>query len=587
MKRCLALLSALLLSALLLTSFAGDFAVPVVAAETAAPEVRQTLAQAVPEDMAIVSGGIANYTIVRGEDASSETVTAAAQLAKRIANYTGVTPAVTTDWHKKGTELDAERPEILVGKTAHPESAEALKDLPYGDYVIRQIGRKLVINAWSDGALEKAMTALYAVIKREAVRGELILVGDLLLTDMVNSIASQLPPYLHGDTTLVVDTGSENYLVLVEDTDTEAYDNYTDLLEEKGYALYTEREVNGNLFSTYTKDGYVINAGYTPYCDEVRLIIEKTDVLPALAKEEDKQQAASPRFAMLGLEYDYNNTLLQNGMSFIWQIPDGSFIIMDGGVNRARDSKALYDFMYAYAPDKNNLVVSAWIISHAHEDHHGTFVNFCQGPYIGKVKIKQVIANFGSAEAMEATGGMDPGSTRNLINLANEHSEYGYVKAHTGQIFHFDGASVDVLYTYESVLPTPITAFNTFSMIAAVEVGGQRFLMPGDATNDALTVTYKMYGKTLKSDFMQITHHGAGLGSNKQNGAAQVYTLSKAPVVLWPAGQGAYEAYRSLSRNLHAIKAKATEEIFVAGARNVILHLPYKPGTSGQESILK
>lgn len=584
MNRLLALLSALLLSALLLTSFAGSFA---FAAEPTQTESRQTVTQTELKDMAIVSGGVANYTVVRSENASSRTVTTVAQLIKRIENYTGTRPKQATDWHKEGTSLDSDALEILVGHTAHPESAEALKGVGYGDYVVKQVGRKLVINAWSDAALEKALTSLYSVIKKQAVYGELILSGDLLITGTVAPIANQLPFYPHGNTTFVADTGIENYLVLVENTDVEAYDAYAELLEKEGYTLYTAREVNGNKFATYTNKKYAIHANYIAYSHEVRLIIEKETVLPALEEEKTAKAAAAPRFAMLGLEYEYNDVLLQNGMSFIWQIPDGSFIIMDGGVTRHRDSKALYDFMYAYAPDKNNITVSAWIITHAHEDHHGTFVNFCQGPYISKVKIKQVIANFGSAEAMEATGGMDPGNTRNLINLANEHSEYGYVKAHTGQIFHFDGASVDVLYTYESVLPTPITAFNTFSMIAAVEVGGQRFLMPGDATNDALTVTYKMYGKTLKSDFMQITHHGAGLGSNKQNGAAQVYTLSKAPVVLWPAGQGAYEAYRSLSRNLHAIKAKATEEIFVAGARNVILHLPYKPGTSGQESILK
>lgn len=584
MKRFLALLSALLLSALLLTSFAGSFA---FAAEPTQTESRQTVTQTELKDMAIVSGGVANYTVVRSENASSRTVTTVAQLIKRIENYTGTRPKQATDWHKEGTSLDSDSLEILVGHTAHPESAEALKGVGYGDYIVKQVGRKLVINAWSDAALEKALTSLYSVIKKQAVYGELILSGDLLITGTVAPIANQLPFYPHGNTTFVADTGIENYLVLVESTDVEAYDAYTEILVEEGFSLYTEREVNGNKFATYTDKNYAIHANYIAYSHEVRLIIEKKTVLPALEEEETAKAAAAPRFAMLGLEYEYNDVLLQNGMSFIWQIPDGSFIIMDGGVTRHRDSKALYDFMYAYAPDKNNITVSAWIITHAHEDHHGTFVNFCQGPYISKVKIKQVIANLGNAETMEVTGSISGGNSQALIDVIEKHAENGYVKAHTGQIFHFGDASVDILYTYESILPKQITASNTYSLICAVEVGGQRFLMPGDATNDALTVAYKMYGKTLESDFMQITHHGASLGSNKQNGAAQVYTLSKAPVVLWPAGQGAYEAYRSLSRNLHAIKAKATKELFVAGSRNVILQLPYTPGTSGQESILK
>lgn len=582
MKRCLALLSALLLSALLLTSFAGSFA---FAAEPAQTEAKQTVTQTELKDMAIVSGGVANYTVVRSEDASSRTVTTVSQLIKRIENYTGIRPKQTTDWHKEGTQLDSDSLEILVGHTAYPESAEVLRGLAYGDYVVKQIGRKLVINAWSDAALDTALTTLYSIIKKQAVYGELILAGDLLLTGTVAPIANELPIYPDGDTTFVVDTGIQNYMVLVENTDAEAYDAYTDLLEDEGFTLHTEREVNGNQFATYTDDDYAIHANYIGYSHEVRLIIEKKTVLPAPKEKEPAQAVVTPRFAMLGLEYEYNDVLLQNGMSFIWQIPDGSFIIMDGGVTRHRDSKALYDFMYAYAPDKNNITISAWIITHAHEDHHGTFVNFCQGPYIDKVKIKQVIANLGNDEAMNVTGSIRGGNSQALINVIQQHAEDGYIKAHTGQIFHFGDASVDILYTYESVLPKQITGSNTYSLICAIEVGGQRFLMPGDATNDALVVAYKMYGKTLESDFLQITHHGYDLASNKQNGAVQVYTLSKAPVILWPVGRTGYNSLRSQSRNLHAIQKKTTKEIFVAGARNVILHLPYIPGTSGHPSI--
>lgn len=583
MNRCFTLLSALLLSALLLTSFAGSFA---FAAEPASTETQQTVTQTALDEMVIVSGGVANYTVVRSENATSRTVTAVSQLIKRIENYTGVRPEQNTDWHKEGTELDSDALEILVGHTAYPESAEALKGLGYGDYVVKQVGHKLVINSGSDAALDKALTSLYAVIKKQAVYGELVLAGDLLLTGTVSPIVNKLPIYPDGNTSFVADTGSESYLVLVEDTDAEGYGAYTELLVEEGFSLYTEREVNGNKFATYTDKNYAIHANYIAYSNEVRLIIEKKDVLPALKEEETAKAVASPRFAMLGLEYEYNDTLLQNGMSFIWQLSDGSFIIMDGGVTRNRDSKALYDFMYSYAPDKNNITVSAWIITHAHEDHHGTFVNFCQSSYINKVKIKQVIANFAGTEAVESTGSIDAGgNSQNLINLAEKHAEDGYVKAHTGQIFHFGDASVDILYTYESILPKQITGSNTYSLICAVEVGGQRFLMPGDATNDALTVAYKMYGKTLESDFVQITHHGAGLASNKHNGAVQVYTLSKAPVVLWPAGKNAYQAYRTQSRNIQALRKKTTEEIFVAGSRNVVLLLPYTPGTSGQESI--
>ena len=141
MKLCLIRISALLLSILLLISSTASFA---FAAEPAQPETQQTVTQTELKDMAIVSGGVANYTVVRSENASSRTVTTVAQLIKRIENYTGIRPKQTTDWHKEGTSLDSDSLEILVGHTAYPESAEALKGVGYGDYVVKQIGNAKV-----------------------------------------------------------------------------------------------------------------------------------------------------------------------------------------------------------------------------------------------------------------------------------------------------------------------------------------------------------------------------------------------------------------------------------------------------------
>lgn len=582
MKRYLALLAALLLSLLLLAS-CGEAEIPPAAdVTTAAPET-----EAPPVDIEIIRDGTAYYTIVRPDKTNQATLEAAILLHGQLEKLTGVFPGLTTDWIKPGTEYDSSTLEILIGHTGYPESAQALEGLGYGEYVVKQVGNKLVINAWDTHSLSHAVTIFLNELV-EIDEGKCILPGGTDFVRTENFITDKLPLYPDEDMPLLYPTGSDNYLLRIDTTTLNAYTEYCRILESAGFTLYTENSAASNEFDTYINDDYVINAGFYDYYKEARIIIEPRITLPTL-KPDATVEAVPPSFTTIGLEHYYKDPdkPLQNGQSFIWQLPDGSFLIVDGGVNRNYDSKTLYNFMQEHAPDKNNITVAAWIITHAHEDHHGAFYNFCNSGYANRINIEQVIANFPSDQSYVDSGYDITGTRDKLLNMAAKNSKNGVIKAHVGHVYYLGGAVVEMLYTYESHLPGDIEAFNTSSLVFTVDIAGQRFLVTGDATNQACTITANMYGDYLKSDFVQIAHHGAGVGSNTSVGVRDLYTHAAAPIILWPSGQRAYDAYYKEARNAHALNLPTTKEIFISGSRVTTLLLPYTVGTSGQESILK
>ena len=176
------------------------------------------------------------------------------------------------------------------------------------------------------------------------------------------------------------------------------------------------------------------------------------------------------------------------------------------------------------------------------------------------------------------------------LNAAKNFKGVNVIQAHVGQEYYFADARVEVLYTIDSFVPGSLSYFNTTSLVVHLDLGGQRFLVLGDASNEAAGVLYSICGDYLKSDFVQIAHHGGQTGPSENapfSNLTRVYSSAAAPVALWPAIARAINSYGVLPRNTAWMNLPTTKEIFMAGDRQVVLPLPYTYGTSGLESILK
>ena len=106
---------------------------------------------------------------------------------------------------------------------------------------------------------------------------------------------------------------------------------------------------------------------------------------------------------------------------------------------------------------------------------------------------------------------------------------------------------------------------NPTSSVASVTVEGQRFIITGDCCGEATRLMVKRYGDWLKTDFMQVPHHGYGDGGT----AIEFYEYADAPYVLYPCSTF------SPSKSEKWACEHAKEYFFNAGMTTT-LELPYK-----------
>ena len=157
-------------------------------------------------------------------------------------------------------------------------------------------------------------------------------------------------------------------------------------LTAKGYSLYTTNTIGENRFDTYKNGESLIHAGWYAYEKAARVTVEKTTNVVGLESDNVYTPVAgiTTSLAQFGLVDG-----VENGMTYCYQLADGSFIVIDSGYSN--DAAPLYNYMKAKAPN-GNIVIAAWIITHNDGDHIKGFITF-SSQYKNDVKVEKVIKN--------------------------------------------------------------------------------------------------------------------------------------------------------------------------------------------------
>ncbi len=229
---------------------------------------------------------------------------------------------------------------------------------------------------------------------------------------------------------------------------------------------------------------------------------------------------------IMSLDYSHGELGDGNGICNIWTLEDGSYLVIDGGY--VYDSQRLYNYLYDNnkRPD-GQIVIHAWYFTHGHGDHYDAFKQFT-ADHNTDVTLQYVIAS--------AAAESDPLNANLLTNLA-KYNGAKLVRPHTGETYNMPGLKIDILYTCEDlyVHNGTIDAGNNSSTVSRFTVGGQTILYSGDAESNACDKMISMYGSALKSDFLQINHHGYS------GGTAAFYNQVKPSYILWTSSQFATE----------------------------------------------
>ena len=610
MKKNIRLLSFLLalvmvLSILVSCSPAGS-GESTVAPETSASESVQT-GEAESKTLDIIVNGQTTVKIIRPQDLGSEHayVSSAITIRDEIDKSTGVRLSMGDDFKRASDSYDDSTVEILVGKTQHPQVTEAIKGLRYSDYTIKAVGNKIVVFGYTDNAIKAAAKAFAELVddyvKEENGTVSVSIPSEALNVVEVHSGSKDLAAVpVFNDTTFVATSTSDKKCnqIILEDATPESYKEYITLLESEGYKKYTDNDISGNLFTTLYNDDYTLNVGYYKPNDECRIVIEPFAEKTLIGLESDNKYTAvtTTQITMLGCEFKESSGAYKgNGLSLLYRLADGSFVIVDGGhdTNSTWWRNNLMDAITEQAKDYasgKDIRIAAWFISHAHGDHMGMLKKEASN-FAKKFTVERVIANLMSDKEIEKSlsssykenfGGGEAKVT-NQVRTAASDLGAELIQCHTGQKFYFADTVFEILYTVETFAPATTNALNTSSILVrstTTDANGKStsVMVMGDVTGPAMAICNKMYGNDLRCEIVQVAHHGYQTWGN-DNAIAESYKLMSPEIVLWPMGLNAFATHqhKAYSKVLWDGTNKNFQQLYVAGWNNTqhTVPLPY------------
>lgn len=225
-------------------------------------------------------------------------------------------------------------------------------------------------------------------------------------------------------------------------------------------------------------------------------------------------------------------------MSYIIKTSNNKTIVIDGGLKI--EAETLKQYIQKYGNK-----VDYWFITHPHKYHVGAFIDIVEN---SDIKIENIYYSINSQEWYN----------ENEPNRAYEAEEFYRAiqnekikeKAKTPQI----GDKIKIgKNIYVEILQTAnpeitYNAINNSSMVFKIHVNDKTILMLGDIGPEASEKLIKKYGKNLKSDIVQMSHHG-------QSGATEeFYKLVEPEICLWQSPQWLWDNVTGTFKTLETRK---------------------------------
>ena len=322
----------------------------------------------------------------------------------------------------------------------------------------------------------------------------------------------------------------------------DGYEEYIDRLEKVGYEPYDKNEIDENLFVTMVRGDEQVNVAYYPkvVINNYHYPVLKPDGhhdynIPHLKDVTEDSvmkvsvtglgalpELSAPEFERLAEPTITQMKQMGIGMSYVIQLVDGSFIIIDGGLGVEGSLEYHLEFLEAHKPGRHEKPRVVWMFTHAHPDHIVMPVKFIE-KYGDRVDITLFAYNLIDETTEYAQRFNDGGKqwTEALLDTVRKSVARELV-FHTGQIIRLAGCDVHVLNTYEDTYPTPVGTLNSTSSIFKLvfkDKGEQRsVLIVGDSTETNTAFVNAVYSKaTLKSDVLQVAHHGLNASVGTQH----------------------------------------------------------------------
>ena len=488
-----------------------------------------------------------------------------AKLRSKIKSKTGRTLSTNTDYLKTGDTHSATEPEILVGLTNYSQSQNTYSSITNGQYGIKFSGQKIIFYFSTVEEGLELVEEFCSAIKSTSDKSFYISKSFSVSKNLSFKLES-LPKYPTSTTSY--NCYDDTTMLIAKSTNLTNYNNYCNTLKSNGFTEYSKRDnVSGNYFRTYTKGTTAVTVYFNKSNNTVRIISGPLTDIPPKDTTSYKENNSKPSVTLLNQGTKSNGAQQGSGLGIIFYLPNGKFIIYDGGYT-ANDG--LYKKLKELA-GTNEIIIAAWIISHPHADHEDAFDAFLAN-HAKDIEIETVMYNF--TKYSDQYGNSDNIKTNVDKYLDGKTT---IIKPHTGQIYNFGSSTVEILYTVEDFIPNEIKDINDTSMVVRVTVSGKSTMLLGDTyagdnnkdVNIAKFLT-DTYGAYIKSDIVQLGHHGSWPGTET------LYSNINAPVVFWPSS--ADNAKNRYKASDHASLRKAislAKDVYLASEGSATLTHPY------------
>ena len=478
----------------------------------------------------IFSDGEYRCKIIRPENATPDEIELYVNIRKIFKEVTGVMPPVCTDFLGHNESYDPDEFAILVGTTGHDEVETLYSKLDYSDFCAELVNKKYVLGFFDMDTANNALDNLKELLRRNFKNGEIILTEEWNYSYSDDKLLEDIPNYVGGKLSSVCQGAYDMQTVVIKNTNSDEYHAYLNKLAGEGYKLYTENAIGENLFATYCSDKYNMTVMFLAAINEVRITSEHTGnySLPALKDENVYTDLGiESSITQIGLE---ESAKIQNGMSYVIKLADGSFIIFDGGTYNA--DKQFVEVISSLADDPEHIKIASWIITHAHGDHMGLMLNVLfNEKYEGIFDVEQIIWSKVSERQMD---NMDGGNMDYIDKGFAKLEGTKIVIAHPGQVFYIRNAVYTVYATLEMVEPIVLGNLNDSCVVGRLEIDGRSIFFPGDSHPAETDVLTSVYLDDMKSDAVQVIHHGY------QGGNSTFYSSVDPLTVFWPLGMKNY-----------------------------------------------
>ena len=400
-----------------------------------------------------------------------------------------------------------------------------------------------------------------------------------------------LPEFTYGTQVCAFNSSGSTDVKRYSDTSLEDFNAYKNVLCTNEFSIYDENVIDNNHFVTLISDFLSVHLSWFSSPRTMRVICEnKGDLCPLT---DNCQTRVTP--LLTGFKGD--TSVAYEGMGYIIRLSDGSFCIIDSGMGDPNhiDSNNIMAILNEQKPEGvEKPVVAAWIFTHLHGDHVGSFNCFSLDHH-DDIVLERLVYNFPREEEIELSDSvymLDNSIYRwNQFkkNLNDFYSDVPVLKVHTGDRFQVRDAHFEVLFTLEDLYPQSILnglGMNESSVLYKMTLAGQTFLWTGDfgtLANDLVLAEYS--SETFSSDFLQLAHHGINGSVDLYSKVNPIYTL----LPLWNRiesdGGTSIENMLKSEQNQWLVNSSKMKQMIITACGTWTISLPYNPNLDSVERI--